>query len=64
MNYILVAVALSVGNFAFQIFGNGDWLLAAERSYFQAFALFMLWLGLRLGFLSQPKKAPLTKSSD
>lgn len=37
--YVLVLV-LAIGNFSFQwLFGDSDWLTAAERTYFQAFAI-------------------------
>lgn len=41
MNAVLLAIALAAGNFLYQsVFAETpNWLVAAERSYFQAFAI-------------------------
>lgn len=45
MTYIFLAIGLTVGNLVYQRFqGNPDYMIAFERSYFQAFAILGCWL--------------------
>lgn len=44
---ISLAVTLTVANFIYQLATQQQWLVATERSYFQAGALFIAWLNMR-----------------
>lgn len=41
---LLFGLGLTVGNFLYQAFGSQDWATAAERSFFQVFALVLFHL--------------------
>ena len=42
--FVLFGILLfAISNFAYQACGGQDWLRAAERTYFQAFAVIMYW---------------------
>ena len=44
MKFILVALAMTAGNFIYQVFKKRDWERAFEISFFQAVAIGVLWL--------------------
>lgn len=45
MKLFTLGAALVIGNFLWQLMGSEpNWTIAAERSYFQAVALFAAWL--------------------
>ena len=54
---IFIALGLTMGNFAYQelILVAGSAAVAAERSFFQAFALYAVWV---ITNLSPPKDKP------
>lgn len=41
---IAVWAGLAIGNFAWQMFGDALWAVAAERSFFQGLAVLAVWL--------------------
>ena len=41
-----LAALLALGNFVYQWMTGHNWLIATERSYFQAAALFVAWYSL------------------
>ncbi len=45
IDLLMVVAVLSAGNFAYQAFFEfpSNWLVAAERSWFQAWAAFIAW---------------------
>ena len=47
-NYLQVFIVLACSNFAYQALCSGHYMVAAERSYFQAGALVALYVWMRL----------------
>lgn len=43
IDFYIVFIGLTIGNFIYQYFSAQDWLLAGERSIFQLVALFAVW---------------------
>ena len=43
MTLKMILFWLVVGNYAYQFFGNQNWMEAFDRSYFQAIALVGVW---------------------
>lgn len=46
--YMKAAIGLPLGNFTYQYFADANWFAAAERSWFQASAVFMVWAVTKL----------------
>jgi hypothetical protein len=47
ISLVNVGVGLISGNFIYQFFTDGNWLLATDRSFFQFIALLCAWLATR-----------------
>jgi hypothetical protein len=45
--FLSVALGSAIGSFLGQALTAGDWKIAAERSFFQAWALVTLWIVAR-----------------
>lgn len=45
---IAVGLGLVIGNYVYQAFGAQEYIVAAERSFFQVTALFAAWLTISL----------------
>ena len=43
MEYLFIAIGLSIGNFLWQMFSNRDLEKAVERSFFQTVACLCCW---------------------
>lgn len=43
-----LAIVLTVANFGYQLATQQQWMVACERSYFQAAALLIAWLNLKV----------------
>ncbi len=43
MHYLITAFGLTIGNFVYQMLVNGDWHVAADRSFFQVMAVIACW---------------------
>lgn len=45
---LICAIGCVLGNAAFQLFGDGDYLAGIERTWFQWQALLVMWLLMKL----------------
>jgi hypothetical protein len=45
---LMMACGLTAANYLYQAMTGHDWPVALDRSFFQAAALFFVWLALRL----------------
>ena len=43
-----IGAGLAAGNYLYQAWGDGNWIVAAERSFFQATAIFTIWASFAL----------------
>lgn len=41
---LVLAIGLGAGNYIFQVMADVNWGTAAERTFFQCFALVMAWI--------------------
>ena len=40
---IAVIVGIVLGNYLYQLIGDGDWVKATDRTYFQLLAILLYW---------------------
>jgi len=45
---ICILLGLALGNYVFQCFSQGEWIVALERTFFQLVALLSVWIVFKI----------------
>lgn len=48
LRLIGIGCGLAAANYLYQAWSDGDWIIATERSFFQATAIFAVWVAFAL----------------